>query len=241
MVHATVAAAATTNTWGISGPAFLLFYVIAGLIAVAAGYAIRASVLRRVDPSWAPERPLTPSETAVLVDDRRPVLAALAQLRGHGVIDSTGRPVQPYSDTALPELDPIARTLWATLSTPGRLNMTSMLVGTGGVVARMRKDLTDRGYLFGDEQRKALRTARFPLYAVLLLGLARLISGVATHHSVGFLVIVMIALSVMTVVVGRGPRLTRRGRETLEAARTGNRHLRPANAPAYAAYGASSA
>ncbi|MEC3914325.1 TIGR04222 domain-containing membrane protein [Nocardia sp. CDC160] len=239
MVQWTAAATAVPETWGISGPVFMLCYVIAAAVAVGLGFARRAAVLRAVDPAWPPEGPLRPSETAMLVDDRRPVLAGLAQLRGHQIIDSTGKPVRTPTDSEQRHLDPISGTLYAHLLGSDRRRVRDMVTATGTAVRGLRDSLTARGYLFGDKQRKALWTARIPLLAMLLLGFARLFA--SSGHPVGFLVFAMIAVALFTWGVGRPPRLTQRGRDALASATAGNRHLRPANAPAYSAYGPDSA
>ncbi|MTE14719.1 TIGR04222 domain-containing membrane protein [Nocardia aurantiaca] len=241
MVLRTDAAAAATDTWGISGPAFLQFYAIAALVAVIFGFARRTSVLRTIDPAWLPAGPLRPSETAMLVDDKRPVLAGLAQLRGHQIIDSTATPVRTPSDTEQRNLDPISGTLYAHLLGSPRRRIPDMVAATGSAVSNLREKLTGEGYLLGEKQRKALWTARIPLLGLLLLGLVRVFAGLSAHHPVGFLIVAMIVLAVLSWAVGRPSRLTRRGRDALAAAHAGNRHLRPANSPAYAAYGPDSA
>ncbi|GAB2523205.1 TIGR04222 domain-containing membrane protein [Nocardia heshunensis] len=239
MVQWTAAAAAAPDTWGISGPIFMLGYVIAGVLAVVAGFARRAAVLRMIDPEWPPAAALRPTETAMLVDDRRPVLAGLAQLRGHQIIDSAGRPVRTPTEAEQRQLDPVSGTLYAHLFSAKQPRVSDMVAATGSVVGGLREHLITGGYLFGGKQRKALWTARIPLLAVLVLGFARLFS--STGHPVGFLVFAMIVLAFFTWPVGRPTRLTRRGREALLITTASNRHLRPNNAPAYSAYGPDSA
>ncbi|AYF76022.1 TIGR04222 domain-containing membrane protein [Nocardia yunnanensis] len=239
MVQWTVAAAPAPETWGISGPAFLAGYLLAAVAALVFGFARRAAVLRATDPHWPPAAPLRPTETAMLVDDRRPVLAGLAQLRGHQLIDSTGRPVRTPTETEQRQLDPVSGTLFTHLFGTKQPRVSEMVLATGTAVRGLRDSLIARGYLSGDTQRKALWTARIPLLGVLVLGFARLLS--SSGHPVGFLIVAMIVCAVFTWVVGRSTRLTRRGREALAVTTASNRHLRPANAPAYSAYGPDSA
>lgn len=78
------------NTWGISGPVFLVIFattsVACWLWAICDIY--RARRIRLDDPI---ER-LTPTEIGMLVSDRNAHLAALTQLLTQGYVDSDGRP-----------------------------------------------------------------------------------------------------------------------------------------------------
>ncbi|WP_369638628.1 TIGR04222 domain-containing membrane protein, partial [Nocardia sp. JMUB6875] len=244
MVPWTAAAAnpaAAPDTWGISGPTFLTFYAIAALLAFGFTLARRIAILGHTEPSTESVSSLRPSEIAMLVDDKRPVLAGLAQLRGYQLIDSTGRPVRQPTDADQRWLDTVSNALFRHLLGSEQRSMTDLRAAGILSVARMRADLTERGYLFGPKQRKALYLAALPMDALLILGIVRLIAGMSAHHKVGFLVLALIVLLVATGFMIRSPRLTQRGRDALDSVRSQHLHLRPNNAPSYGSYGPNSA
>ncbi|MVU80043.1 TIGR04222 domain-containing membrane protein [Nocardia sp. ET3-3] len=237
MVLRTAAASTATDTWGISGPDFLRFYLIAAGLAVLFGFAWRTAV-QRWPIGRQPAEQLRPSEAAMLADDRRPILAALAQLRGHRLVGATGKPVTRPEPTDPASLDPFSENLHAYLRKyPLTRRMSELEAATGTATEHLRRDLAERGYLFGERRRNALWAGLIPLAALILLGLVRVIAGMIGHHSVAFLEDSLVALAVLVWLVGRPPRLTHRGRMALARARSQNRHLRPANSPAYSAYG----
>ncbi|WP_369637340.1 TIGR04222 domain-containing membrane protein, partial [Nocardia sp. JMUB6875] len=241
MVLRTVAAAAASDTWGISGPDFIRFYVTAGVIAVAYGVVWRAGVQCWPRPLRSPAKSLRPSETAMLVNYRLPVMSAVAQLRGHELIDADGEPLDTPGGTEQRDLDPLSRELYAYLSTHSKRSVTDMLDGTLEPCRTLREDLTARGYLFGDTRRNILWAGLIPLPALVVLGVVRLFAGLEAHHPVGFLAISLIVLAAVTWALAYPPRLTLRGRSALTRSRMRNRHLSPDKSPAYSAYGPDSA
>ncbi|WP_067720726.1 TIGR04222 domain-containing membrane protein [Nocardia yamanashiensis] len=245
MVHGTYAAAASgpataADTWGISGPAFLALYTLLAVAAAVYGFAQRTRIIRG-DDGERPAVPLSPVETGMLFDDRRPVLAGLAQLRGHGHIDSTATPTLTPSRREREVLEPLSVSLLEHLQTSSRRNVPAMHTAMKGQLDRLRASLADLGYLLGPDQRKALFLAALPLDALLVLGIVRIIAGSANHHPVGYLILLMIPVLICAGLIMRPARLTRRGRRVRDETVRRNTHLRPGNSPAYAAYGADSA
>ncbi|MRH86494.1 TIGR04222 domain-containing membrane protein [Nocardia sp. SYP-A9097] len=232
---------ATADTWGIPGPTFLIAYVLLGLVAALFGFVQRARIIRADTSRAHLEAALSPTETAMLFDDRRPVLAGLAQLRGYQLVDSTGAATRSPTDTEERQLDPVSRTMHRYLRDSYQRRMPQLVVATREPLTALRHTLTDRGYLIGPEQRKSLLLAALPLIAVLVLGLVRIIAGIANSHSVGYLILCVLVVIICTLVLLRPARLTRRGRVARREAVQRNGHLRPAHAPAYAAYGPDSA
>ncbi|MGW4248651.1 TIGR04222 domain-containing membrane protein [Nocardia sp. NPDC004722] len=231
-----VAAAAASDTWGISGPDFLRYYLAVALGAAALGFAWRTKVLRRVDPAWPSTAPLRPTEIGMLIDDQRPILAVLAQLRAHELIDSRGNAVRKPNETERRSLDPATAELRTHLGT-GRPPAEAP-VHVNAAVQVMRDDLVTRGYLLGDRQHEELWWGAIPIAAVIAVGVVRVIhGGLISHHPVAWLEGIMIGLGVLVWLLVRPARLTRRGRAALAEARARNRYLRPANSPAFSAYG----
>ncbi|MEV6770687.1 TIGR04222 domain-containing membrane protein [Nocardia sp. NPDC051030] len=229
------------DTWGISGPAFLELYLLAGVLAVIYGFTQRARIIRVAGEVPVASSALTPAETAMLFDDRRPVLAALAQLRGHQLIDSSGAPIRTPGEVENAALEPVSRTLYAHLRVSDQRHVSALAAAARGSVQGLRTSLAKRGFMTGADQRKEFFLAALPLFTVLLLGLARVIAGIANHRSVVYLILTMIGLVFFTLLVMRPGRLTRRGRTAVNDAVRRNSHLSPAHRPAYNSYGPDSA
>ncbi|MCU1645926.1 MAG: rane protein [Nocardia sp.] len=229
------------DTWGISGPTFLSLYALAGVLAALYGFGRRAMILRDAHRPEESARALSPTETAMLFDDRRPVLTGLAQLRGYYLIDSTGTPTRTPTTTEEHLLDPVSRTLHTHLRNSDKRHVLFLAGAARDALTSLRNTLTDRGYLISPEQRNALLLAAFPLGILFLLGVLRIIAGIANQHSVGYLILALIVVLVVMLLVRRPPRLTRLGRHVADESVRRNGHLRPHNAPAYSAYGPDSA
>lgn len=108
------------NTWGISGPVFLIIFATASVACWL--WAIcdihRARRIRLDDPI---ER-LTPTEIGMLVSDRNAHLAALTQLLTQGYVDSDGQP-NPTPSRTKSRLDQLSRTILEALGNQsGKLN-----------------------------------------------------------------------------------------------------------------------
>ncbi|WP_067694970.1 TIGR04222 domain-containing membrane protein [Nocardia jejuensis] len=228
---------AAADTWGISGPTFLWLYLFAGLLAAAYGFTQRTRIVDATSAAPIAADALTPAETAMLFDNRRPVLAALAQLRGYQLIDSTGAPTRTPTEAENAALEPISRSLLGHLHTSPRRHMMQLALATGGEVRNLRRTLAKRGYMIGARQLRGFLLAALPLGAVLLLGLIRVIAGLANHKPVLYLVLAMIVLVILAGLVMRPSRLTRRGRLAAADAVRRFGHLRPGNRPAYSSYG----
>ncbi|MFI1915621.1 hypothetical protein [Nocardia sp. NPDC020380] len=116
--------AVAADTWGISGPDFIRVYLVAALAATVIGLVWRVITIRSARGPTDPA--LTPVEAALLVDDRRPVLAGLAVLRERQLIDSGGEPLRTPSDAEYGELDPVSRTLLTHLGSSPKRHVTEL-------------------------------------------------------------------------------------------------------------------
>ncbi|MBL1073057.1 TIGR04222 domain-containing membrane protein [Nocardia sp. 2] len=243
MVTVTIQAAvpAAADTWGISGPAFLGFYLLTALAAAVYGFTQRARIIRDTSHTRPHAHPLTVTETAMLFDDRRPVLAGLAQLRGHGLISSAGTPTRGPDRITEQPLDSFSKALLAYLRTGHKKHVLAMSGASTGPLKTLRKSLVDRGYLLSPAQQRSLFLAALPLDALLVLGIIRIVAGSANHKPVVFLILAMIGVFILTVLVMRPVRLTQQGRRTRQETMQRNSHLRPGNSPAYTSYGTDSA
>jgi len=209
-----------TDTWGIPGPAFAGSYLILLLIpaAYAAVQAARARVGRQ---STEPLRSL--GEVAMLaggpVRVTETVVADLLE-REQLRFDSHGR----LHRTSLREpADELGKTAVAYVRPNGSsLDTIRWDMRNCQPVKQLADGLTERGLLIDPrEVRRPWKPAAIAYGALLLLGIARLISGAAAGHPVGFLiallVLALVALVVCVVKAANGPvaKATKTGKATL--------------------------
>ncbi|NUP28689.1 MAG: TIGR04222 domain-containing membrane protein [Nocardia sp.] len=224
------------DTWGISGPGFLLIYLPFVIVAVVIGVWLRRRIVAGADA--APAGELTAPELGMLTSDRRAVMASVALLRGHDLIDAGGRPVGAATTTAA--LDPF------TLAVRGQLgdskqSITLVTHRLRGELDRMRKVLVDRGLLADGRYSKQLREAGLPILVVASFGVARLVTGLFNGNPVLILIFVLVALGIAWWRVVAPVRITPAGRAALAEAANAGRYLRPGNSPSYETYGPAAA
>ncbi|MEV6770686.1 TIGR04222 domain-containing membrane protein [Nocardia sp. NPDC051030] len=235
----TVVAAA--RTWGIPGPVFLCLYALAGILAVGYGVAARMRITRASSRAPIAADALTLAETAMLVDDHRPVLTGLMQLRGRQLINSNAIPVRTPDPAEDLTLEPISRSLLAYLFSSGRRHVMALTGATFWQVRSMRDSLVTRGYLIGPQQRKGFFLAALPSASLLILGLVHLRMDISNDQPIGILILLMIVLLICVCRIVRNQRLTHRGLLAAADARSRYSHLSPHLRPAYTAYGPDSA
>jgi uncharacterized protein (TIGR04222 family) len=225
------------DTWGTSGPDFLVAYLGAAAVFAVAALVARLSVTRS-SPATPAGRLPDPAEAAFLLGGRwRAAYSSLAGLRAAGAV-GVG------NDRTLIVTGPIP-------AGSNRLDLAVFNAAQRGVRARdLAKDTQVESAMaeIVDNAERAgwlpdsTRLTRARIGAYLLLGLSafgvvRVIAGIANGRSVGFL----IALCIITLASGllllRVPRLTRAGRRAVQEIRTRNLHLAPAQAPSWTTYG----
>jgi uncharacterized protein (TIGR04222 family) len=233
--------AAAGDTWGISGPTFLAYFLAAAVVVVVGSKLHRAQLFAGTRDDN--RRRLTSDEAAYLNGGPRLAgYAALAGLRNSGAIGlgSDGALVQsgplPAGATALDQ---------AIYHAAGNRVRPRALAAQQWVAAALT-DLRDRlerdGLLVTDEQRRAARTGPLLLLALAAFGAVRLYAGVANARPVGFLLIATVALGAIGALqLFRFPRRTRKGNAVLQAMRRDNGYLSPGRYPSYATYGAAGA
>ncbi|MEV4714735.1 TIGR04222 domain-containing membrane protein [Micromonospora sp. NPDC049374] len=229
------------DTWGVPGPTFITLYLVATVIAVAVVLIRRRALLGgRVAP---PADQLNPQQVAYLNGgDDFAVWTSLGALRSQGAIG-----VDPDRRlTADGPLPPAATQLdraihyAATQRTLAREVRRTEWVERA--VTELRDGLDQRGLAIGPDRRAALRHGPLLLVALLVLGVARIVAGLANDRPVWYLVLTVLALAVLTtVLLVRVPRRTRAAEAALRTLRQRNRHLAPTANPAYATYGATGA
>jgi uncharacterized protein (TIGR04222 family) len=221
------------DTWGISGPTFLRAYLVVGAIVLIGTLVLRRHVFGGASASGS----VSPEQAAYLNGGRRlAVYAALGGLRTAGAIDLDGSRrlrqagPMPAGSTALDQ---------AVYNAVGQRPRD--LVGDRWVadaLQRIRYDLERAGLLTTVDKRRAASAGPLVLLALFAVGVARLVAGIANDKPVGYLVLTLIVLGVVTaVLLIRRPTRTRAGNEVLQALRASNRHLAPSQYPAWSTYG----
>ncbi|WP_024806211.1 TIGR04222 domain-containing membrane protein [Nocardia sp. BMG51109] len=238
MLHAlsrTAALPSAGDTWGLSGPEFLLLYIPLGVVAVIVGSVLRWRVLKDQDET-VPDR-LSPTELAALSGNPRTVLTGLAYLRGHGLIDSAGTPIRPRSPAEQPPaFDRFACMLHDSLSGP----VARRRFGIRNALAAQHNWLLDRGYLPDSGLRKKVRRTAVPVWLVVIVGVLRAFDGSRGGKPIGFLVFVLFVLVIVGLLLSKAPAVTARGRAALNGDRDRHGYLDPKNHPSFGSYGPAS-
>ncbi len=217
------------DTWGIPGPTFLAIYaallVLPLVIALLWTIAVK---LGRKAPRTAVSGPRpTAYELAYLAGGPdRVVDTAIAALVDRGTLRiSSSRKLQ----LAGPEpADPIERAV-AKGAKPGHNSTTRGIrdrLRMSGPMQALAKDLEARGLVVVDKTPQ-IRQVVFGVYlGALILGVVRLIAGIAGDHPVGFLIFLVIAAGFATLLARAarnkrvGPRPTGEGNRILGRANT---------------------
>ncbi|MCA2212232.1 TIGR04222 domain-containing membrane protein [Jidongwangia harbinensis] len=233
---------ANSDTWGISGPAFLVLYLVL-IVAVAVAAAVHRRILFRGDTGVDVDR-LGPQQIAYLNGGARlAVYTALGGLRAAGAL-GTGPGRTLVQSGPLPSgVTPLDT---AVHHAAGR-QVPAREVGSDQWVVRaveqLRDGLETAGLAVTRGQRRAALMWSVAGAAVVLLGFARLVDGLQNDRPVGFLLGLIVLAAVVTVWM-----LVRASATRTPAASTGlmrmrhsNAHLAPAQRPSYATYGATGA
>jgi uncharacterized protein (TIGR04222 family) len=215
------------HTWGISGPQFLLIYVVV----LAATALFVAAAQRRVVA--APGRmggvpDLDPYEIAYLNGGAAlaATTAAANLLRGGFLDKPQGEPQQVYLIPVRPprpSAHPVERTVFEQIAAhpdqPFARLQTAL--DDAPALAAIHARLRERG--LATTRAQAFQHLAQVLWFVplLLIGAARVAAGVARGRPVGFLLLLMGATVVLAAEMGlRVPRLTRLGKRALELLRS---------------------
>ncbi|MEK6442584.1 TIGR04222 domain-containing membrane protein [Pseudonocardia sp. T1-2H] len=235
------ALAAQGDTWGISGSTFLEFYVVLA----AAVWIVSSRARRRLaagGPDLVTGLESRPHDVAYL--NGGPDLAvysALSAMKLSGTIRSSGKG-QVQSSVRSPVTDDLERAVAFTASAPTPRHRLRYHGVVSTALGRIEDRLVREGLLLSEEQRSAIRRTGLWMLAVAVLGLFRLLAGLANARPVGFLVIVLLGVGVVTVVeLVRAPQRSRAGDRALAELRTRHHGLSPTMKPDWVAYGAGAA
>lgn len=233
VVYGAIASSNASDTWGISGPAFLVEYL---LLAVAAYWVARWLFA----PQWrGPKetsvRPgsLTSPEWGMLRQPRAAVAAALAELLTDGWLretpsgcHATGRGRQPFR-TPLH-----AAVLTAFADAGGQQPSLDQLLRHPAVtreLSNLRTHMQSVGLLTTPARERLARGITIVMTLVFALGLARLLAGWAGHKPITDLAVLLVGVAVVTVKSWLAPpmptHVTRAGARLVEAKATANADL----------------
>lgn len=226
------------DTWGISGPAFLLFYVVLAAVVLIASVRARRAVTRTGSAEPVSSIRTRPHDVAYLNGGTELALvSALTALRLRGAIWSErgNAQAEPRTD---PGPDEMERAVHAAVATATHRKWIANNARVAAALGATEKRLVDAGLLLSDAQRRRIRGVGWWMVAVAGLGLVRLLAGIANAKPVGLLVVALLVVAVVAVVLlATAPRRTRRGDRTLAALRDENHALSPKQLPDWALYG----
>jgi uncharacterized protein (TIGR04222 family) len=214
------------DTWGISGPRFLLIYVALLAVTVAGVVLARRRALAAPDGAAVPAR-LDRYEAAYLNGgcDLAATTAVSSLLRAGQLAPSPRRRSRRrlVAGTAPPAgAHPVE---WATYQlVAARPDQPHWALGAElcrePAMAAVRERLRQGGLTATDEQRARYRAAGLWFLPVAVLGVARVAAGTANGRPVGFLVVLLVVTVVLAVALClRVPDATELGRRTLERLR----------------------
>jgi uncharacterized protein (TIGR04222 family) len=214
------------NTWGISGPRFLLVYVVLFAATVGLVLVARRRALADRGEAAIPAR-LDPYEAAYLNGGSGLVAttAALGLLRD-GLLASTGRRGRPARlvTRARPEagVHPVEWAAWELVAAQPKRSLADLraALARSPAVDAVRERLRLGGLVPTPEQRARHRATGLWFVPLLALGAARVAAGSANGRPVGFLVALLLATVVAAAALSlRVPDATEPGRRTLRRLR----------------------
>jgi uncharacterized protein (TIGR04222 family) len=231
---------AAGDTWGISGPQFVLIY----LALVGAGFLLAVGLRLSATRSGAkqPGRRPTPAEAALLADGPdRAVYAAVAGLRATGVIGVEGGRL-----TAAGPLPAGASQLDGAVYEAVRRGIAPKAMGADPLVAaaltEVQASAERAGWLLDPGQTRRARLGAVPLLALVLLGAARIVAGLDNGRPILFISLAtVVALVLGLAFLSTAPRVSAAGRAALVELRSHSTHLSPVLTPSWTTYGATGA
>lgn len=227
------------DTWGISGPVFLLVYIL-----LAAVVAVLARRTRRTFTDVPASRPVDrlaeyPYDVAFLNGGADLALcAALSAMHRSGTITVAGRGTVVAAQRPESRTDELERAVHHAAAVPVARRHLAQAGAVASALHRIETRLVDAGLLLHPEHRREIRRAAGWTFALAALGVARIVAGIADGRSVAFLVVLVLATAVVGVLQSRSaPRRTRAGDEALRRLADDHHVLSPAMRPDWQVYG----
>jgi uncharacterized protein (TIGR04222 family) len=231
-------AAATAETWGITGSTFLRAYLLVAVTVGAAGICMRRSLAEPGATRPIDDITIRPHDVAYLAGGSElAVWSALCAMHLRGTLTAADGTVRAVGRLD-PDADALEKAIHATAGSPvGRRRLTfhrSVRPALGTIEER----LVAAGFLLSDERRSRIRRVGFWMLGVAALGLLRVLAEIAEARAVGLLVTVLLLVTATAVVqLALAPRRTRRGGRALAALRAEHRALAPEREPDWTTHG----
>jgi uncharacterized protein (TIGR04222 family) len=231
-------AAATAETWGITGTTFLPAYVLIAVTVGAAGICIRRALAEPGATRPVDDITAHPHDVAYLAGGNElAIWSALCamHLRGtltaaDGTVRAVGRPD--------PDADALEKAIHATAGSPVGHRRLMFHRSVRPALATIEERLVAAGFLLSDDRRRRIRRVGFWMLAVAALGLLRVLAEVAEARPVGLLVTALLLVTATAVMqIALIPRRTRRGNRALAALRDRHRALAPEREPDWQSHG----
>jgi uncharacterized protein (TIGR04222 family) len=227
------------DTWGISGPVFLVVYV---LLAVVVALHVRRR--RRAVADVPTTRPVDrlaehPYDVAHLNGGADLALcAALSAMHRSGTITTAGRGLVVAGQRPEPRAHELERAVHHAAGAPVARRHLARAGGVASALHRIESRLVGAGLLLDGERRCEIRRTAGWMFALASLGVARIVAGIAGGRPVGVLVVLVL----LTLLIGVGqsrsaPRRTRAGDEALRRLADDHHALSPAMRPDWTVYG----
>ena len=226
------------DTWGISGPTFLLAYVVLAFAVVVAAVRTRRAL---TDSAQRPTGRLDerPYDVAYLNGGADLALtAALSAMHRTGTIATAGRGVVVASARPDARADELERSVHHAAATAVPRRQLAAAGAVASALHRIEQRLIAAGLLLSGERRARIRLVGGWVLVVAALGLARTVAGVANGRPAGFLIVLVALLLVVGVLlVARVPRRTRAGDALLRRLAADHYALAPSMRPDWDVYG----
>ena len=227
------------DTWGISGPTFLLAYVV-----LAVAVAVAAIRTRRALVDVSTERPAhrldeRPYDVAFLNGGAELALtAAFSAMHRAGTISTSGRGVVVAAARPESRADELERAVHHAAATPVSRHSLATAGAVASALHRVEQRLIAAGLLLSAERRRRIRLAGAWVLVVAALGVVRVMAGLANGRPVLFLILlVLVTLAVGVLLVLRVPRRTRAGDALLRRLAADHQLLSPSMRPDWQVYG----
>lgn len=223
--------------WGLSGPEFLQLYWIGLALAVLVAIIVRARV--RAGRADQPVRSLDMDELAYLAGGpRRVVETAVARLLTAGEL-RTSRRGTVTATAATNSRNPVDRAV--VLDCRRYTNRTVSLlissVASDESIAAIGRRLEAMGLVVDPAAAKsALRKGTLPLWALLVIGVARWVNGIAIGAPVGWLTLQIVLTGLLLLLLTRRSKHIRtgKGNRVLDDARSSRTRAGASNEAVYA-------
>jgi uncharacterized protein (TIGR04222 family) len=227
------------NPLDMTGPEFLGFYLAWGAGGLLLAWVLRTFWLKNLDtpldvrrwiPGYYPQHSEAYAIAFLRGGEGEAVSALLGRLVSTGFLTFEGGKIRRIHDEERERpLLPIEKRALEALgsSTPASKAGSTLLLGVGPQLQEMRRDLEGQGLLSSQAGRRPWNTLRrLTMLAVPGLGVAKLWVAVDRGRSnIGFLMILILAYSVATLLLLSPPRLTLAGRRYLEWLRESHQGL----------------